>query len=1046
MHLLSPELFPSFQSVDYVDSRSSCSVSSAALSSLPSSPSSSLASNIIRGIPLLKFHLLNNNKNKKYNSNQVEYSAKATTQEDALKLWKAASMDNKPLERSIQHAHYLRDQVKKKETKILRSDNHDQSYPNHDNHHLNQHQPNHDHNHRICFLGTGCAIPSKYRNVSSVLLQLNNNKPNSDAKNHHVMRNSGNHSDSSIRSCDKNGSSSSNSSSRSSSSSSSNSSRDDGRVDMMLIDAGESTWAQLLRMAYEYPDLISNRNSTSSNDDIHDDDNNDGNNDNIDVSSSSSRGNVSHSSDINDICINSGSSYIYGSNSICRFDSISIKLSLAKQLKVIWISHPHADHHLGLTRIIIERKTILQQQQLPLQQTSQLNKNQYEATTNSEEGCGYDRVNGDSSFGHDDVDDDGDDDDKHYDENKFFPKFTPLIVIAPPSVLSFLHNYEQINTYIIDAYIPVSCRQYDPFDACDTVDCYWKLLLSEKNDDNRYDNNNSTNLNRNDTDDAVNDDHHSTDDVDKDDDDDDDGINVDVDGNISNGHRKSYNNSYETMKRKHNLIDTINTSHCISLNIDDDNDIRRSSSSSSRRGNMQVKKSSRVDESLILLTHKEEGEKDDDDDEVNIKSLDDENILYCYDINAAAATTATTTYPSSSFNYLSSSSSSYVFYQPQLILSQYFKKSLAKNKRIADEILHGMNIRQLQNVQVIHCRQSYGLCLHYNKDDDGCDDSDDANVDDDHNNDNQEDDNTDYCTYYGRQNKCINQRNKYDNRYRKMNDADIQHHQHHYHHDSVRSKILPNRSNNNNDKSNNDNNNKHYFKLVYSGDTRPCDLLSIIGYNATILIHEATFEDSKSIEAMNKKHSTISEAMKISRDMNAYRTILTHFSQRYPSIPILPSDITIDYSTENHHMFNVIDNTTTSTTSTFEATTTDATTTSTVQIVDGTNNTVTVITNIPIPTACYREDSNNTNNNNNNNNNNQTNNISICHEYDNNTLTSNCSISTKALITIPSPPPILAFDFMHINFNDLSWLPYLTNAFALAYPSTTNEENDVITE
>jgi len=35
---------------------------------------------------------------------------------------------------------------------------------------------------------------------------------------------------------------------------------------------------------------------------------------------------------------------------------------------------------------------------------------------------------------------------------------------------------------------------------------------------------------------------------------------------------------------------------------------------------------------------------------------------------------------------------------------------------------------------------------------------------------------------------------------------------------------------------------------------------------------------------------------------------------------------------------------------------------------------------------------------------------------------------------------------MHINFNDLSWLPYLTNAFALAYPSTTNEENDVITE
>lgn len=75
---------------------------------------------------------------------------------------------------------------------------------------------------------------------------------------------------------------------------------------------------------------------------------------------------------------------------------------------------------------------------------------------------------------------------------------------------------------------------------------------------------------------------------------------------------------------------------------------------------------------------------------------------------------------------------------------------------------------------------------------------------------------------------------------------------------------------------------------MYSGDTRPCPRLAALGAGATILIHEATFDDNKQSEAVQKRHSTISEALAAAADMRAYRVILTHFSQRYPAMPPCP--------------------------------------------------------------------------------------------------------------------------------------------------------------
>ncbi|XP_062230438.1 tRNase Z TRZ3, mitochondrial-like [Phragmites australis] len=77
------------------------------------------------------------------------------------------------------------------------------------------------------------------------------------------------------------------------------------------------------------------------------------------------------------------------------------------------------------------------------------------------------------------------------------------------------------------------------------------------------------------------------------------------------------------------------------------------------------------------------------------------------------------------------------------------------------------------------------------------------------------------------------------------------------------------------------------WKVVYSGDTRPCPALIDASSDATVLIHEATFEDSMKDEAIARNHSTTKEAIEVGTSAGAYRIILTHFSQRYPKIPVI---------------------------------------------------------------------------------------------------------------------------------------------------------------
>ena len=80
-------------------------------------------------------------------------------------------------------------------------------------------------------------------------------------------------------------------------------------------------------------------------------------------------------------------------------------------------------------------------------------------------------------------------------------------------------------------------------------------------------------------------------------------------------------------------------------------------------------------------------------------------------------------------------------------------------------------------------------------------------------------------------------------------------------------------------------------KVVFSGDTRPCEALIEAGLDATLLIHEATLTDDLLEEAIARKHSSVNEAIEVAKRMAVRNTLLTHFSQRYSKCaPIITND------------------------------------------------------------------------------------------------------------------------------------------------------------
>jgi ribonuclease Z len=70
-------------------------------------------------------------------------------------------------------------------------------------------------------------------------------------------------------------------------------------------------------------------------------------------------------------------------------------------------------------------------------------------------------------------------------------------------------------------------------------------------------------------------------------------------------------------------------------------------------------------------------------------------------------------------------------------------------------------------------------------------------------------------------------------------------------------------------------------RLVFSGDTRPCEATAVVSHEADLLVHEATFAAEEAERAAQTGHSTAGQAARIASRAGVSLLALTHLSSRY---------------------------------------------------------------------------------------------------------------------------------------------------------------------
>lgn len=71
-------------------------------------------------------------------------------------------------------------------------------------------------------------------------------------------------------------------------------------------------------------------------------------------------------------------------------------------------------------------------------------------------------------------------------------------------------------------------------------------------------------------------------------------------------------------------------------------------------------------------------------------------------------------------------------------------------------------------------------------------------------------------------------------------------------------------------------------KVVYTGDTRPCNNVIKLAENADVLIHDGSFSQDEKEQVEDAAHSTNVQAAEVAVKAGVKKLFLTHISQRYP--------------------------------------------------------------------------------------------------------------------------------------------------------------------
>ena len=86
------------------------------------------------------------------------------------------------------------------------------------------------------------------------------------------------------------------------------------------------------------------------------------------------------------------------------------------------------------------------------------------------------------------------------------------------------------------------------------------------------------------------------------------------------------------------------------------------------------------------------------------------------------------------------------------------------------------------------------------------------------------------------------------------------------------------------------------YRIAYSGDRCILDDFGKEVGGCDLLIHESTFSDDLATTAADKRHSTMKQAIQTGEIAGAKYVVLTHFSQRYPKLPVFEGHETVAFA------------------------------------------------------------------------------------------------------------------------------------------------------